>query len=146
MSIRASATRTPAIEADAKTCAAPLPAEATAFELELFVARESSARRFTCLRHLHDFLPAEQAAREVVQQIIARCSVGQPRDEVVHSERKLCLRRERGVCLRADIGRARSVGSDAFSAGLRVCAKLRAERAFELDVPNSASTPLLNFA
>ena len=68
-----------------------------------------------------------------MQQIIARCSVGQPRDEVVYSEQKLCLRRERGVSLRADIGRARSVGSHAFSAGLRMCAKLRAELAFKLE-------------
>ena len=68
-----------------------------------------------------------------MQQIVARCGVGLPRDKVVYSERKLCLRRERGVGLRADIGRARSVGSDAFNAGLRVCAKVRAERAFELE-------------
>ena len=37
MSIRASATRIPAIEANAKTCAAPLLAEAIAFEVELHV-------------------------------------------------------------------------------------------------------------
>ena len=68
-----------------------------------------------------------------MQQIIARCSVGQPRDKVVHSERKLCLRRERGVCLRANVSCARSVCSDGLSAGLRVCAKLRAERTFKLE-------------
>ena len=69
----------------------------------------------------------------VVQQTVARFGVSQPCDEVVYSERKLCLRRARGVGFRADIGRARSVGSDAFSAGLRVCAKLRAERTFKLE-------------
>ena len=82
---------------------------------------------------MHDFLPKERAARAVVQQIVTRCGVGQPRDEVVYSERKLCLRRERKVGLQTDIARARSVGSDAFSAGLRVCAKLRADRTFELE-------------
>ena len=47
------------------------------------------ARRFACLRHLHNFLPKERAARAVVQQLIARSGIGQPHDEVVHSERKL---------------------------------------------------------
>ena len=37
VSMSASAMRTPVIAADAKTCAAPLPAEATAFEFELLV-------------------------------------------------------------------------------------------------------------
>ena len=44
--------------------------------------RDASA----CLRHLHDFLLGERAARAVVHQIIARCGIGQPHDEVVHTE------------------------------------------------------------
>ena len=81
--------------------------------------------------HLHDFLPFKRAARAVMQEIIARCCVGQARDEVIHSERKLCLCRERGVVPRANISCARRVGSNGFSAVLRVCEKLRAERTFE---------------
>ena len=83
---------------------------------------QKETRRFACLPYLHDFLPGERAASGVEQQIIARCGVGQPRDEVVHSERKLYFRRECGVGLRAHVSCERSVGSFGLSAGLSVCA------------------------
>ena len=69
-----------------------------------------------------------------MQKIIARCGVGQASNEVIHSERKLCLNRERGVGPRANIGSARSVGSDGFSVGLRVCAILREGTSFEFEL------------
>ena len=69
-----------------------------------------------------------------MHQVIARCGVSQFSNEVVHSEQKLCLGRECGVGLQAHISCARSVGSDGLSAGLRVCAKLRAKRSFKFEL------------
>ena len=69
-----------------------------------------------------------------MQGIIARCGVGQARDDVIHSERKLCLSRERGLGLLADVSCSRSVGSDEFSAGLRVCSELRAKRTLKFEI------------
>ena len=51
-----------------------------------FVQRD--AQGFPRLRHLHDFLPFKRATRAIVQQVIARCRIGEASYEVIDSERE----------------------------------------------------------
>ena len=52
---------------------------------------QRDARGLTRLCHLHSLLPGKRAARAVVQQIVARCRIGQARNEMIDSERELRL-------------------------------------------------------
>ena len=88
---------------------------------------QRKARGLACLRRLHGLLPRQRAARTIVQDVVSRRQVGVSRNEVIHSELQLCIRREVGICLQAHIRRACGICGDGPRAGLRVrsqhCAK-----------------------
>ena len=60
---------------------------------------QRKARRVARLRHLHGLMPRQRAARPVMQEIVARRRIVETRNDMIHSERKLCIRREVGGCI-----------------------------------------------
>ena len=81
---------------------------------------------FARLCHLHCLLPRERSACSIVQEIVARGSVGESGDEMVDGERELGFRREIGVGLRAHVGDSSSVRGDRLRARLHMRSELGA--------------------